>query len=56
MVLGTLLNLVSPSGVERMLWTPVAAALAVLLWLSRGPLPDTLQGSAQAQESARFSS
>ena len=39
MVAGTLLNLASPSLVERVLWTPVAAALAVLLALSRGPRP-----------------
>ncbi|WP_432519545.1 hypothetical protein [Kineococcus sp. SYSU DK006] len=39
MVVGTLLNLASPSPVERVLWTPVAAALAVLLALSRGPRP-----------------
>ncbi|GAB7191878.1 hypothetical protein NUM3379_25860 [Kineococcus sp. NUM-3379] len=35
MVLGTALNLASPSGVERALWTPVAAGLAVTLWLAR---------------------
>ena len=35
MVLGAVLNLVSPSGVERAVWTPVAAALAVLLRLAR---------------------
>ncbi|PPK92598.1 hypothetical protein CLV92_11327 [Kineococcus xinjiangensis] len=35
MVLGTVLNLASPSGVERALWTPVAAALAASLWLAR---------------------
>ena len=36
MVLGTVMNLASPSGVERALWTPVAAGLAVSLWLARG--------------------
>jgi hypothetical protein len=35
MVLGTVMNLASPSDIERALWTPVAAALAVLLWLAR---------------------
>jgi hypothetical protein len=39
MAVGTVLNLVSPSVVERVIWTPVAAALAVLLWLARRPLP-----------------
>lgn len=32
MVVGTLMNLASPSLVERMIWTPVTAALVVLLW------------------------
>jgi hypothetical protein len=32
MVLGAAMNLASPSFVERMIWTPVTAALAVLLW------------------------
>lgn len=32
MAAGTLLNLASPSLVERMIWTPVTAGLAVLLW------------------------
>ncbi|NAZ78168.1 hypothetical protein GTQ99_22560 [Kineococcus sp. T13] len=36
---GTLLNLASPSLLERLLWTPVAAALTVLLARSRGPRP-----------------
>ncbi|WP_432536980.1 hypothetical protein [Kineococcus arenarius] len=36
--LGTALNLASPSLVERALWTPVAAALTVLLWRAR-PAP-----------------
>lgn len=34
MGLGTVMNLATPSPVER-LWTPVAAALAVLLWRAR---------------------
>lgn len=29
---GTALNAISPSSGERLLWTPVAASLAVLLW------------------------
>ncbi|WP_432483013.1 hypothetical protein [Kineococcus esterisolvens] len=32
--LGTVMNLASPSLPERVLWTPVAAALTVLLWRS----------------------
>jgi hypothetical protein len=32
MVVGAVMNLASPSLVERMIWTPVTAALAVLLW------------------------
>lgn len=32
MAVGTLMNLASPSLVERMIWTPVTAGLAVLLW------------------------
>ncbi|MDQ0851411.1 hypothetical protein QFZ65_003349 [Arthrobacter sp. B3I9] len=32
MVMGAAVNLASPSIVERMIWTPVTAALAVLLW------------------------
>lgn len=32
MMAGTLMNLASPSIVERMIWTPVTAALALLLW------------------------
>jgi hypothetical protein len=32
MGIGTLLNLASPSWGEKLIWTPVAAALAVLLW------------------------
>jgi hypothetical protein len=32
MSVGTLMNLASPSLVERMIWTPVSAGLAVLLW------------------------
>jgi hypothetical protein len=32
MVVGAVMNLASPSLVERMVWTPVTAALAVLLW------------------------
>jgi len=32
MVVGAAMNLASPSLVERMIWTPVTAALAVLLW------------------------
>ncbi|WP_432494595.1 hypothetical protein [Kineococcus gypseus] len=39
MVVGTALNLASPSPVERALWTPVAAALAVLLLRARGAAP-----------------
>lgn len=35
LVVGTLMNLASPSGVERAIWAPVAAALAVSLWLAR---------------------
>ena len=34
MAVGTLMNLASPSGVEK-LWAPVAGALAVLLWRTR---------------------
>jgi hypothetical protein len=34
----TLMNLASPSGVERAVWTPVAAALTVLLWWARPAL------------------
>ncbi|CAI3793630.1 hypothetical protein [Pseudarthrobacter sp. MM222] len=34
MVVGTLMNLASPSLIERMIWTPVTAALVVLLWRS----------------------
>jgi hypothetical protein len=32
MAAATLMNLASPSLVERMIWTPVTAGLAVLLW------------------------
>lgn len=32
MLVGTVMNLASPSLIERMIWTPVSAALAVLLW------------------------
>lgn len=32
MAVGVAMNLASPSLVERMVWTPVTAALAVLLW------------------------
>jgi hypothetical protein len=32
MAVGAAMNLASPSFVERMVWTPVTAALAVLLW------------------------
>jgi uncharacterized protein (DUF983 family) len=32
MAVGTLMNLASPSFVERMIWTPVTAGLALLLW------------------------
>ena len=35
MVVGTVMNLASPSKIERTLWTPVAAALAAVLWLAR---------------------
>jgi len=35
MVVGTVMNLASPSKIERTLWTPVAATLAALLWLAR---------------------
>jgi hypothetical protein len=35
MVVGTVMNLASKSNLERTLWTPVAAALAVVLWLAR---------------------
>ena len=35
MVVGTLLNLASPSMVEKVLMTPVAASLAMLLWRTR---------------------
>ena len=35
MVVGTVMNLASPSNIERTLWTPVAAALAAVLWLAR---------------------
>ena len=36
---GTVMNLASPSLVERLLWTPVAAGLAVLLWRARREAP-----------------
>jgi len=32
---GAVMNLASPSDIERALWTPVAAVLAVLLWRAR---------------------
>jgi hypothetical protein len=32
MAVGTLMNLASPSFVERMIWTPVTAGLTLLLW------------------------
>jgi hypothetical protein len=32
MVVGAVMNLASPSLVERMIWTPVTASLVVLLW------------------------
>jgi hypothetical protein len=35
MVVGTVMNLISPAKLERTLWTPVAAALATVLWLTR---------------------
>lgn len=35
MAVGTLMNLASPSLVEKALWSPVAATLAVLLWRTR---------------------
>lgn len=35
MAVGTLMNLASPSLVEKALWSPVAASLAVLLWRTR---------------------
>lgn len=35
MVAGTVMNLASPSNIERTLWTPVAATLAAVLWLAR---------------------
>ena len=35
MVVGTVMNLASKSNIERTLWTPVAAALAAVLWLAR---------------------
>jgi hypothetical protein len=35
MVVGTVMNLASPLNIERTLWTPVAAALAAVLWLAR---------------------
>ncbi|WP_345713975.1 hypothetical protein [Kineococcus glutinatus] len=38
MGVGTVLNLASPSLPERLLWTPVAAALAVTFWRAR-PAP-----------------
>lgn len=38
MVVGTVANLASPSVVEKAVWTPVAAALAVLLWRTRRDL------------------
>lgn len=38
MVVGAAMNLVSPSAVERSIWTPVTAALAATLWrASRRP-------------------
>ena len=39
MVVGTVMNLASKSNIERTLWTPVAAALAVVLWLARSDRP-----------------
>lgn len=38
MAVGTLMNLASPSLVEKALWSPVAASLAVLLWRTRRDL------------------
>jgi hypothetical protein len=38
MVVGTVMNLASKSNLERTLWAPVAAALAVVLWLARSDL------------------
>ena len=35
MLVGTLANLASPSMVEKAVWSPVAASLAVLLWRTR---------------------
>ncbi|MEC5181730.1 hypothetical protein [Arthrobacter sp. CG_A4] len=32
MAVGAMVNLASPSLVERMIWTPVTAGLVVLLW------------------------
>lgn len=48
MVVGTAMNLASPSLVERALWSPVAGALAVLLWRTRrdADVVDTLGGTA----------
>lgn len=41
LALGTLMNLASPSLPERLIWTPVAASLSVLLWRTahRAPSP-----------------
>lgn len=41
LALGTVMNLASPSLPERLIWTPVAAALSVLLWRTarRAPSP-----------------
>ena len=32
MVIGTIMNVASPSFVERMIWTPITIALVVALW------------------------
>jgi hypothetical protein len=39
LALGTVMNALSPSAVERALWVPVTAALAGLLWRAAPPRP-----------------
>jgi hypothetical protein len=55
MVVGSIVNLASPSFVERMIWTPVTVALVVALWhaarhgsLSRASRSSVAFGSGQA--------
>ena len=46
MAVGTVMNLASPSLVEKALWSPVAATLAVLLWRARRDVADIRGGTA----------